>query len=76
MGNAIQPMELKPNHTVTGPLLPEPVKIITLVDMGDSVKLIGEGMSSSSGMIRWSWFCDLLLVPRPDAVSDVFCSEQ
>ncbi len=42
----MQPIELKPNHIVTGPLLPEPVKIITLVPMGDSIKLIGEGMHS------------------------------
>ena len=42
----MQPIELKPNHIVTGPLLPEPVKIIALVPMGDSVKLIGEGMHS------------------------------
>ncbi len=33
----MQPFELKPNHIVTGPLLPEPVKIITLVPMGDSI---------------------------------------
>ena len=38
--------QLKPNHIVTGPLLPEPVKIITLVPMGDSIKLVGEGMHS------------------------------
>ncbi len=42
----MQARELKPNQTVTGPLLPEPVKIIALVPMGDSVKLIGEGMHS------------------------------
>jgi|GEM_PF-1346480 len=42
----MQPIELKPNHVVTGPLLPEPVKIIAPVRMGDSVKLTGEGMHS------------------------------
>lgn len=42
----MQQIGLKPNHIVTGPLLPEPVKIIALVPMGDSVKLIGEGMHS------------------------------
>ena len=36
--------QLRPKHIVTGSLLPEPVKIITLVKMGDSIKLIGEGM--------------------------------
>ncbi|MBN2034421.1 MAG: DUF3883 domain-containing protein [Deltaproteobacteria bacterium] len=38
--------ELKPNHIVTGPLLPEPVKIIAVVPMGESIKLVGEGMHS------------------------------
>jgi SNF2 family DNA or RNA helicase len=42
----MQPSDLKPNHIVTGPLFPEPVKILTLVPMGDSIKLIGEGMQS------------------------------
>ena len=42
----MQPSELKPNHIVRGSLLPEPVKIIALVPMGDSIKLIGEGMHS------------------------------
>ena len=36
--------QLKPKHIVTGSLFPEPIKIITLVKMGDSIKLIGEGM--------------------------------
>jgi hypothetical protein len=38
--------ELKPNLIVNGLILPEPVKIIHLVPMGDSIKLIGEGMRS------------------------------
>ena len=38
--------QLKPEHIVTGSLLPEPVKVIALVPMGDSIKLIGEGMRS------------------------------
>ncbi|MFC1888643.1 protein NO VEIN domain-containing protein [Thermodesulfobacteriota bacterium] len=38
--------KLKPNHIVRGSILPEPVKIIAIVPMGDSVKLIGEGMES------------------------------
>lgn len=42
----MRPIELKPNHIVTGPLFPEPVKIIALVQMGDSIKLVGEGMHS------------------------------
>lgn len=42
----MQPIDLKPNHIVTGPIFPEPVKIISIVPMGDSVKLIGEGIHS------------------------------
>jgi hypothetical protein len=37
---------LKPNHIVRGAIFPEPVKIITTVPVGDSIKLIGEGMQS------------------------------
>jgi hypothetical protein len=36
-------VELKPNHIVRGAIFPEPVKIITIVPVGDSIKLIGEG---------------------------------
>lgn len=38
--------ELKPNHIVRGSVLPEPIKVIATIPMGDSVKLIGEGLSS------------------------------
>lgn len=38
--------ELKPNHIVRGSILPEPIKIITTVQMGNSIKVIGEGLSS------------------------------
>jgi superfamily II DNA or RNA helicase len=38
--------ELKPNHIVRGAIFPEPVKIIASVPVGDSIKLIGEGMQS------------------------------
>ena len=38
--------ELKPNDIVTGPLFPEPVKVIATVSMGSSIKLIGEGMTT------------------------------
>ena len=38
---------LKVNHIVTGPLLPEPVRIISIVELGDSIKIIGEGLQSS-----------------------------
>ncbi|TVL98631.1 MAG: helicase [Candidatus Brocadia sp. WS118] len=42
----MQSKELKPNHIVKGSIFPEPVRIITLIPMGDSIKLIGEGMHS------------------------------
>jgi len=38
--------ELKPNIVVRGAFFPEPVKVIAVVPMGDSVKLIGEGLNS------------------------------
>ncbi|NLF18126.1 MAG: DEAD/DEAH box helicase family protein, partial [Lentisphaerae bacterium] len=38
--------DLKPNAVVRGALFPEAVKVIAVVPMGDSVKLIGEGMVS------------------------------
>lgn len=37
---------LKPGMIVRGPIFPEPVKVIATVPMGDSVKLIGEGMET------------------------------
>src|SRR5208283_3501253 len=40
--------ELKQNVTVYGPLFPEPVQIIIAVPMGNSVKLIGKGVRSST----------------------------
>ena len=38
--------QLRPNVIIRGAIFPEPVKIITIIPMGDSVKLIGEGMDS------------------------------
>ena len=38
--------DLKPGLIVRGSVLPEPVKVITIVPMGDSLKLVGEGMTS------------------------------
>src|SRR5208283_1081798 len=42
------PEDLKQNITVYGPLFPEPVQIIIAVPMGNSVKLIGKGVRSST----------------------------
>src|SRR5208337_4964528 len=36
--------QLKPNVTVRGPIFPEPVQIIVIVPMGNSVKLVGKGL--------------------------------
>ncbi|VEN75478.1 RNA polymerase-associated protein RapA [Candidatus Desulfarcum epimagneticum] len=37
---------LKPNAIACGPVFPEPVKVITVVPMGNSVKIIAEGLES------------------------------
>src|ERR1022692_1014153 len=36
--------DLKPNAIVRGPMFPEPVKVIRVVPMGGSIKLVGQGM--------------------------------
>src|SRR6266446_6268672 len=38
--------ELKPNHIVRGAIFPEPVKILTIVPLGDAIKLIGKGLET------------------------------
>jgi hypothetical protein len=38
--------QLKPNIIVRGAIFPEPVQVIVVVPMGDSVKLIGKGLHS------------------------------
>jgi hypothetical protein len=38
--------QLKPNIIVRGAIFPEPVQVIVVVPMGDSVKLIGKGLYS------------------------------
>jgi hypothetical protein len=44
-------MELKPSLVVRGSVLPEPIKIIATVPMGDSMKIIGEGLDT--GQVHW-----------------------
>jgi superfamily II DNA or RNA helicase len=39
-------VDLKPNSIVRGSILPEPVKVISVIQLGDSVKLIGEGLNT------------------------------
>lgn len=36
--------QLKPNYIIIGPLLPELVKIFALVPIGDTIKLVGNGL--------------------------------
>lgn len=38
--------QLKPNVIVRGPLFPEPIQVIVTIPMGDSVKLIGKGLTT------------------------------
>src|SRR5450755_1790333 len=42
----MNPQDLKANVIVRGPMFPEPVKIIRVVPMGGSIKLIGKGLQS------------------------------
>jgi superfamily II DNA or RNA helicase len=38
--------QLKPNAVVRGPIFPEPVQVIMVVPMGESIKLIGKGLKT------------------------------
>ena len=38
--------QLKPNIIVSGPVLPEPVLVITTVPVGSAVKLVGKGLNT------------------------------
>jgi len=38
--------KLKPNVIVRGPFFPEPVQVIVTIPMGDSVKLVGKGLTT------------------------------
>lgn len=44
--------QLNPNVIVRGVIFPEPVRVIVVVPMGGSVKLIGKGLTS--GMVNES----------------------
>jgi SNF2 family DNA or RNA helicase len=39
--------QLKPNVIVRGPIFPEPVQVITVIPMGDKIKLIGSGVQTN-----------------------------
>jgi hypothetical protein len=49
--------EIHVGSIVTGPLLPEPVEVLAVVPLGESIKLIGKGCKT--GLIR-----DPVLTPR------------
>jgi hypothetical protein len=40
----MNPQDLKPNIIVRGPMFPELVKVIRVVPMGGSIKLVGQAM--------------------------------
>src|SRR5438128_4282017 len=42
----MNPQDLKQNVIVRGPIFPEPVKVIRVVPMGGSIKLVGQGMNT------------------------------
>ena len=37
---------IKPGCLVSGPTLPEPVEVLAVVPMGDSLKIIGRGLAT------------------------------
>jgi superfamily II DNA or RNA helicase len=39
--------QLKPNIIVRGPIFPEPVQVIVVIPMGNSVKLVGKGLNTN-----------------------------
>ena len=46
-GEAMNITDLKPNSIVQGTIFPEPVQVILITPVGDSVKLIGKGLNTS-----------------------------
>ena len=42
--------EIHVGSVISGPLLPEPVKVLAVVTLGDSIKLIGKGCKT--GLVR------------------------
>lgn len=38
--------EIKPNVILRGPIFPEPVQVITVIPMGEAIKLIGKGLKT------------------------------
>jgi len=40
----MKPDEIKPNIILRSPIFPEPVKVIAAIPMGNSIKIMGEGI--------------------------------
>ena len=65
----MQIAEIKPNLIVTGSIFPEPVKVITVVPVGDSIKLIGEGMNSGKvhqPILTEEQIAELIISPKTE----------
>ena len=52
---------LKPNIVVRGPVLPEPIQIVAVITMGDSVPIMGKGLHTGQ-------FHDPILSPKQIAL--------
>ena len=46
----MMPDEVRVGTVIVGPLLPEPIEVLSVVTLGDSVKLIGKGLRT--GLVR------------------------
>ncbi|NQT80773.1 MAG: DUF3883 domain-containing protein [Candidatus Aminicenantes bacterium] len=42
----MEPSKIKPNMILRGSIFPEPIRVISTIQMGESIKIIGEGMNT------------------------------
>lgn len=42
----MEPSKIKPNMILRGSVFPEPIRVITTIQMGESIKIVGEGMNT------------------------------
>lgn len=42
----MEPSKIKPNMILRGSIFPEPIRVITIIQMGESIKIVGEGMNT------------------------------
>jgi hypothetical protein len=54
--------EIHVGSVVSGPLLPEPVEVLAIVPLGDSIKLVGKGCKT--GLVRDPVLTSALLVQQ------------